>query len=82
MKFRTRFIYNSEKNKAYNYGAVQGLRKLGYNVAEVVSADDSCQECKDAEGLVDLFAMTIEDVPGFHPNCTCTVVKPKKPEQE
>jgi hypothetical protein len=79
LKFRSRFIYNSERNKARNYGILRGLRKLGYIEGEiVVGSNDSCELCKSLVGPIGIENATIEDVPGFHPNCTCTIVKPQE----
>jgi hypothetical protein len=82
LKFRSRFIYNSERNKARNYGVLRGFRKLGYPQAEIVDHADSCELCKSLAGRVDIENATIEDVPGYHPNCTCTVVLPEGQENQ
>lgn len=76
LKFRSRFIYNSERKKARNYGVLRGLRKLGYTEAEIIEGSvDSCELCKSLVGQINIENTTIEDIPGFHPNCTCTIVK-------
>ncbi len=82
MKYRSRFIYNSERNKARNYGIMRGLKKLGYTEAEIVDYEDSCELCKDLAGPIDITNATINDVPGHHPNCTCTIVKLERQENQ
>lgn len=82
LKFRSRFIYNSERNKARNYGIMRGLRKLGYIEAEIVNYADSCELCKSLAGRIDITNATIDDVPGHHPNCTCTIVKTQRQENQ
>jgi hypothetical protein len=82
LKFRSRFIYNSERNKARNYGILRGLRKLGYFEADLVDHADSCELCKSLAGRIDITNATIDDVPGFHPNCTCTIVQVERQENQ
>lgn len=69
LRYRSRFIYASEKNKARNYGRARGIRRLGYRQAEIYIHADACDTCKAREKLVNLENIIIDDVPGFHPNC-------------
>jgi len=73
LRYRCKFVYRSECNKAHNYGAVRGLKKLGHAECNIVASSNACETCKRAAGLVKLEHVTIDDVPGFHPNCTCRV---------
>jgi hypothetical protein len=80
LKFRSRFIYNSERNKARNYGKMRGLAKLGQTEVEIVNGEDPCEICQGLAGKMNIENATIDDIPGFHSNCTCTVVRVKSQE--
>ena len=74
LRFRSRFIYSSEKNKAFNYGIAFGLRTLGHKEASIFIHDDACDECRLRNKKVPLDYVTMEDIPGFHSNCSCYLV--------
>jgi len=74
LKFRSRFIYNSEKNKARNYGIINGLAKLGHKEADITYDEGSCDLCKERAGRISTKHITIDDIPGHHPNCTCSII--------
>jgi hypothetical protein len=76
LRYRSRFIYNSEKNKAYNYGRARGMRKLGFKVVEILINPDACEICKARATQMDLENVLIDEVPGFHSNCRCAVGQP------
>lgn len=76
LRYRSRFIYNSEKNKARNYGRARGIRKLGFAQAEIYVHADACDICQAHEKIIDLENILIDDVPGWHSNCRCVVGKP------
>jgi len=78
LRFRSHFIYNSERNKARNYGMIRGLRKLGETEAEIINSEEPCELCIGFAGKISTENATIDDVPGFHPNCTCTIVRVKR----
>jgi hypothetical protein len=74
LAFRNKFIYNSERNKARNYGVVRGLKELGIDEALVISEDNTCEICEERKGIISLKNITMTDIPCWHPNCKCTVV--------
>jgi len=74
LRFRSRFIYNSEIRRAYNYGVFVGLKSIGKTQARIIAADDACEECQSKEGAISLEHASIDDVPYFHPNCNCRLV--------
>ena len=72
LRYRSRFIYNSEKNKARNYGRARGIRKLGFSQAEIFVHADACDICQAREKFIDLEYINIDEVPGWHSNCRCS----------
>jgi len=71
LRFRSRFIYNSELNKATNYGLALGLKKLGHMEAHVYIHASACDICKNHSTIVSLEHVLVSDLPGYHPNCEC-----------
>jgi len=75
---RSMFIYESERNKARNYGLLHGYLANGYTLAEVDVATDACDDCVAKKtNKIHLVTATLDDIPGFHPNCQCKI-KPVK----
>jgi len=77
LRYRSRFMYNSEQHKAYNYGIFRALRAQGFETANVVAEPDACDECQAKAGIINLINTDINDIPGFHPNCVCVITKPE-----
>jgi hypothetical protein len=73
LRFRSRFIYNSECNKASNYGKLRAFRKLGVKEVQVVVGENACEDCLKSVGKISTLELDIDTIPGFHPNCTCTL---------
>ena len=76
LRYRSRYIYASEKNKARNYGRARGIRRLGFTQAEIYVHSDACDICQAHEKIIDLENVIIDEVPGWHPLCRCRVGKP------
>jgi hypothetical protein len=79
LRFRSRFIYNTERKKAYNYGAALSLKKQGYTEAKILKQLDACEICLAKPDTISLDNVIILDIPAFHANCECRVVA-LKPE--
>lgn len=73
LRFRTNFIYESEKNKAYNYGMALGHRSLGYDYVIPLIYDEECHICGEYTDVIPLMGVSLMDVPSFHPMCNCTI---------
>jgi hypothetical protein len=74
VRYRIRFIYDTELQKAYNYGRVLGVRELNDYGIEVVPQADACERCKAlADNLYDATTVTIDDIIPVHPNCKCEI---------
>jgi len=73
LRFRSRFIYNSERNKASNYGKLRAVKQLGHKEVEVVASEGACDDCLKNAGKINTLELNIDTIPGFHPNCSCTL---------
>mgnify|MGYP000462778420 CR=1 FL=1 len=71
---RLRYIFATERPKAYNYGVVCGLRARGARIAEVTTETDACDKCREAAGRISIRDTTVDDVPAFHPFCRCKII--------
>lgn len=74
LRFRSRFIYNTERKKAYNYGAALSLKKQGYTEARILKQLDACEICLAKPDTISLDNIIMSELPCWHPNCTCQVV--------
>ena len=82
LRYRTRFIFNSECKRAYNYGIVVSMRDLGDNSFGVAIDSQGCSEClEQADTEFDIKYAVLDNVPPFHTNCEC-IVKRLRKEQE
>lgn len=77
LRFRSTTIYVSERVKAYNYGVLIGLQKRGIEKAKVINNEVGCEECQRHNESIPLLNATINDIPGFHPNCKCVIEEDK-----
>jgi len=77
LRFRSTSIYISERVKAYNYGVLIGLQKRGIGKAKVINNETGCEECQRHNESIPLLNATINDIPGFHPNCKCVIEEDK-----
>lgn len=82
VEFRTETVHRSELHKANMFGLALGLRAAGFAEAGIQTNEGACEECINNKDLtIDLNYVTIDQVPGLHPNCTCSL-KPIQPNQE
>ncbi len=79
LKFRSDFIEDVEVRKAQNYGTVLGLRDTGHTVGYLSVPKSECQMCNAAGPTINLLDATLDDVPPYHANCNCTVLKDRPP---
>lgn len=84
LRHRASMIDNSEIMRAFNYGKASGykakLSGLGLNILNKKNKDNKCPRClEDGQVLfsVDSDAILYNELPPFHPNCTCTVLAGK-----
>ena len=78
LRFRSRFIYASERIKAYNYGKLCAMKYQKILHARIEPDVNSCKDCKSKAGIRKVNELTIETIPGFHPNCKCSIlIEPK-----
>lgn len=75
LRFRSRFLYDNERSKAYSLGIARGLLADGYTQAEIAVLPGACENCQARKGLIELENLTLESVPGFHPSCRCRIRK-------
>lgn len=74
LRYRTRFIDVTDLQRAENFGAGLGLNALGHDRGVSVQHSDEDDICKELDGTeVDLLALTIGDVPPYHPMCQCEI---------
>jgi len=76
LRFLCRFIYDTELKRSLNYGLCFGLRELGHKQANVLISNENCDICGTQDTVIELDAVTIYDVPGYHSNCKCTIKMP------
>jgi hypothetical protein len=68
LKYRLKFIANTETSKSYMIGFSRAARMLGHDKA-IINAEGSEDDCQKLNGTeVNLLA---DRLPPFHPNCTC-----------
>lgn len=67
IKYRSDFIDNTERSRAFNYGKACGLKALGFKKAELLLNQD-CDICKEFGKELSLTDLTIDSVPPFHSN--------------
>lgn len=70
VRYRTEFLWDVERRKAYNYGRVLGMRFLNqYGFTYQAAIGTECERCKLLDGqLVLAENATIDDVPPLHPH--------------
>jgi hypothetical protein len=74
LEFRTDLVYNAELRKAYTLGLAIGFKAAGFTQAQLDVEGTACEECKNNQDLTfDLEYITIDELPGLHPNCHCTI---------
>lgn len=76
LKYRLKFIINSETYKAYNLGFSKAARDAGVKELEV-SNSDNCEDGCLANGSKSINLYT-DNLPPFHPNCQCKLILPTK----
>lgn len=78
LRYRSHFIFNTERNRGFNYGTMIAIRTLGDKsfIIEIDSA--TCEECRmhQTEKFM-IQNMTLENIPPFHTNCTCRLKRAK-----
>lgn len=78
LRFRTRFMYNTERKKANNYGAALGYKKQGYTEVRILKQADACEICLAKPDTISLDNVIFSDLPCWHPSCKCQVVAPEQ----
>jgi hypothetical protein len=74
LEFKTDTIYRSELHKAQMFGLALGLKTIGHKSVVIDPDVNACEECLKNKGkMIDLQYVTIEQVPGFHPYCSCSL---------
>lgn len=75
LRYRTHMIDNSEIMRAYNYGKASGYRVIdAKNVKAKQHGSSDCKICSDQILFYNQSnAIIYNELPPFHPNCTCTV---------
>lgn len=78
LKYRIKFITNTESSKAYNNGFSKAAREVGYKELEVATTD-GCPVCSALENkTINLYT---DNLPPFHPNCTCRLTVPESKKE-
>lgn len=82
---RARMIATTEMNKAFSTAAVDKLGRLGIGYKQVILAPDPCPVCEENAGEdplpLDETYSSGDSYPPFHPNCRCTIVGARGPEE-
>lgn len=74
LRYRTRFIWDTELKKASNLGLLTALKVNNSNSYSVRARDGACEECLGHTRNNYFTNMsTIEDIPPFHPSCDCYI---------
>jgi len=74
VRYRTRFIWDVELRKAYNYGRVLGVKFANELGVEIVPEDEACVRCQALKGTIqDPTFVTMEDIAPIHPGCKCSL---------
>jgi hypothetical protein len=75
VKYRTDYIWDTERRKAYNYGRVLGMRHLNEQSFTYEAAPNTnCEKCKTIHGRsVLVLNATLDDMPPLHPNSQTTI---------
>jgi hypothetical protein len=72
IEFKTGTVYRSELRKAQMFGLALGLKVAGHKSVTIVPGAHACEECfKNKNVTIDLQYVIIEQIPGFHPDCSC-----------
>lgn len=75
LRFRIRFIEDTVLQKAFIRARVQAMRNSGEKVG-VIKSQPGGEDFDTWNNVrVDLTSVTIEDLPPFHPNCKCIIVR-------
>lgn len=70
-RYRPFAIYDSKTKKAYWMGYALGKRDNGDIEASIKLSDNACSICRSRSLILNLKSFTINDIPAFHPECTC-----------
>lgn len=75
VQWRINFIYNTESNRAFNYGVLTALRNNGLQkVAIERHSETECEICDKMSGKVyDVAGLSLLNIPPHHVNCTCRI---------
>jgi hypothetical protein len=75
LRHRAAMIDNSEIMRSYNYGKASGFRVRGFD--SIVPKRHGTEECDQCDNHTLKYKSTdviiFEDLPPFHPHCTCTM---------
>lgn len=75
LKYRLKFIINTEATRAYSLGFSRAAREAGYKEVKIFPSE-GCAVCKALQDKpIDLYT---GDLPPLHPNCQCRLILPKK----
>jgi len=68
IEYRTRFLWDTERKKARNFGIVLGAKAIGLAELELLAHEEGCDACQAISGKrTSLENISIDDVPPFHP---------------
>lgn len=69
VQYRTKFMWDTERKKARNYGYLSGGKLMGYSQFQFVAHQDGCEACKAIDGrLSDIAGINMDNIPPLHPS--------------
>lgn len=81
VQYRTKFMWDTERKKARNYGYLAGGKLMGFGQFEYVSHPEGCEACKAIDGrLADISGVNIDNIPPLHPSSRMKLQLTKRKE--
>ena len=76
VEYRIRFLANHIISKSYWYGYTKACQQL--KVPQVFVQFGASDDKDKHESIIDTNKFSLDDIPGFHPYCTCTIALEKE----